>query len=196
MSDNTPNAVFQPITLLMPNPRDWEQALSKVQDPSIASEFTFRLSQTPKDVWRTFFYRAWKIWYESRTPPGIMGSLVVFECLPSQLSLYRGMIKAMIVEANQKAAPFVVDEKTRAYIRQNRDAKLYELERKHAHPTPLPYGRAGDELAAKLRWEQQNERTALLKEMAQTETRKAMEQMIEDELLEVELASNGLPVLR
>ncbi len=172
---------FQPISLLMPLPNDWEQARARATDPSQPVEVMFRLSHKPHPTWVAFFIKAWRIWYDAPVPALFGGSLMI-TCTPSQLSVFRGMAQAMIAEANTKSAPLIVDEAVLKSMRDRRNQKIYELEQEQATPVTLPHNRDGDRLSEILRQKHHTERVNLLKELACAEMDSVMTRMIDEDL--------------
>ena len=172
----------------MPTPQHWHEVRERAQDPQTRIEIAFKLSGKVHDHWRVFFNKGWRIWYETN-PPIVHADYIIISCLPSEISIMRGMVKAMIAEANSKSEPFISDALRIKAIQDKQRDRLHELEQYQAEPVAIPHTKQGDQLRERLRHKYQRDRQDLQKELAREQMDAALSWITEADTLEVSAQS-------
>lgn len=190
---STAQSPFQPIRLFLPDDAALRLLLTNASDPDKTIEVPFRLSSKPFQAWVNYFIKAWRIWHgDYNVPLAAAGlSTITVTCLPSHLREMRLMLVDIIDQANRLSAPRIRCEAARIAAAQQRSARVYDLEQKHAEPVMITHDADGEVLLNMLRDKQARDWRELKSDFARTEIQTAIDEMITDDLLDAMSRTQG-----
>jgi len=134
------NSTVTPINLVMPSTNELEQARKKLVNIKEKAEFAFRLSSKPCAIFSNYFYKVFRNWYDFEGLQ-LSGDMVIVSCTPQDLPSMIEILKTVIAEANQIAAPIIRAQAASQKIIRKREAEFYQLTQEHMKPVSIPNGR-------------------------------------------------------